>query len=129
MQTNSHGTFLWILMPVSATLSSQELLRPSPKSCSLCEVFSADEGGISVSQQILTAAFSAGPVHSSPVTPSGHREKGHIHKRQLPPCQGLGMDSDSMVSNGQGGKQGFGFWPEFMYHVVTSPILLSALSP
>jgi hypothetical protein len=32
IQTNSHGTFLWILITVSATLASQELLRPSPKS-------------------------------------------------------------------------------------------------
>jgi hypothetical protein len=32
IQTNLHGTFLWILMPVPATLASQELLRPSPKS-------------------------------------------------------------------------------------------------
>jgi hypothetical protein len=35
-------------MPVSATVASQELLRPSPKSRSPCEVFSADEGGIAV---------------------------------------------------------------------------------
>jgi hypothetical protein len=32
IQTHSHGMFLWILMPVSATLASQELLRPSSKS-------------------------------------------------------------------------------------------------
>jgi hypothetical protein len=29
----------------------------------------------------------------------------------------------------QGGEQGFGFWPEFIYPVVTSPLLLSTLSP
>jgi hypothetical protein len=44
IQTNSHGTFLWILMPVSTTLASQELLRPSLKSCSPCDIFSANEG-------------------------------------------------------------------------------------
>jgi hypothetical protein len=44
-------------MPVSSTLASQELLRPSPKSCSPCKVFSANEGGTSVPQGILTAAF------------------------------------------------------------------------
>jgi hypothetical protein len=32
IQTNSHGTFLWILKPGSTTLASQELLRTSPKS-------------------------------------------------------------------------------------------------
>jgi hypothetical protein len=55
-------------MPVSATLASQELLRPSPKSPS-----PADEGVVAASQGILTAAFSAGPVHGSPATPSGRR--------------------------------------------------------
>jgi hypothetical protein len=50
-----------ILMPVSATLVSQRLLRPSPKSCSPCVTFSADEGGVAVPQGILTA-FSAGSV-------------------------------------------------------------------
>jgi hypothetical protein len=49
-------------MPDSATLASQELLRPSPKSRSPCDVFSADEGGIAAPQGILTAVFSAGPV-------------------------------------------------------------------
>jgi hypothetical protein len=62
IQTNSHGTFLWILMPVSTTLTSQESLRPSPKSRSLSDVFSADEGDVAAPQRILTAAFSAGPV-------------------------------------------------------------------
>jgi hypothetical protein len=38
-------------------------------------------GGEAVPQGILTATFSAGPVHGSPATPSGGREKGHIHKR------------------------------------------------
>jgi hypothetical protein len=47
---------------VSATLASQGLLRPSPKSRSPCNVFSADEGGLAVPQGVLTAAFSAGPV-------------------------------------------------------------------
>jgi hypothetical protein len=73
-------------MPVSATLASQELLRPSPKSRS--SVFSADEGGVAASQGILTAALSAGPVHGSPATPSGHREKGHALKWWLPLPQG-----------------------------------------
>jgi hypothetical protein len=116
-------------MPVSTTLASQELLRPSPKSHSPCEVFSADEGGVSVPQGILTATFSAGPAHGPPVTPSGHWEKGQARKRQLPLHQGLWTDSDSMVSDGQGGEQGFGFWPEFIYPMVTSPLLLPALSP
>jgi hypothetical protein len=44
IQANSHGTFLWILMPVSTTLASRELLRPSPKPRSPCHVFLADEG-------------------------------------------------------------------------------------
>jgi hypothetical protein len=88
------------LMPVSATLASQELLRPSPKSRSLWDVFSANEGVISMPQGILTAAFSAGSVHSSLVTPSGHQEKGHAHKWRLPPCQGLRTDSDGVVSGG-----------------------------
>jgi hypothetical protein len=116
-------------MPVSATLASWELLISSPKSCSPCEVFSVDDRGVAAPQGILTAAFSAGPVHSSPGTPSGHQKKGHTHKQQLPPHQGLRMDSDGMVSGGQGGKRGFGFQPEFIYPVVTSPPLLSALSP
>jgi hypothetical protein len=101
-------------MPVSATLASQELLRPSPKSRSLCDVFSADERGVSLPQGILTATFSADPVHGSPARPSGRQEKGHAHKRRLPLHQGLGTDSDSVVSDGQGGEQGFGFWPEFI---------------
>jgi hypothetical protein len=86
-------------MPVSATLASQELLRPSPKSCSLCDIFLANEWGIAVPQGILTAAFSAGPVHGSPATPSGCREKGHAQKWQLPLCHGLRGTPDSMVSN------------------------------
>jgi hypothetical protein len=49
-------------MPVSATLASQELLRPSPQSCSLCNAFSANEGDVAAPQGILTAAFSAGPA-------------------------------------------------------------------
>jgi hypothetical protein len=53
-------------------------------------VFSADEGGVAAPQGILTATFSAGPVHGSLVTPSGHQEKGHAHKQWLPLCQGLG---------------------------------------
>jgi hypothetical protein len=57
-----------------------------------------------VPQEVLTAAFSAGPVHSSPATSSGRREMGQAHKRRLPPRQGLGTDSDSMVSDGQGGE-------------------------
>jgi hypothetical protein len=62
VQTHSHGTFLWVLMPVSVTLASQELLRPSPKSRSPCDVFSANEGDEVVPQGILTAAFSTDPV-------------------------------------------------------------------
>jgi hypothetical protein len=42
--------------------SQPALLRPSPKSRSPCDAFSADEGGIAVPQGILTAMFSAGPV-------------------------------------------------------------------
>jgi hypothetical protein len=76
-------------MPVSATLASQELLRPSPRSHSLCDVFSANEGDEAAPQGILTATFSAGPVHGSPATPSGRQEKGHTHKQWLPLCQGL----------------------------------------
>jgi hypothetical protein len=86
-------------MPVSATLASQELLRSSPKSCSLCDVISAVEGDEAVPPGILTAAFSAFPVHGSLVTPSGRWEKGHAHKRGLPLCQGVRGTSDSMVSN------------------------------
>jgi hypothetical protein len=67
--------------------------------------------------------------HGSPAKPSGHQEKGHTDKRRLPRHQSIGVDSDSLVSDGQGGEQGFGFWPEFIYPVVTSPLLLSALSP
>jgi hypothetical protein len=67
-------------MPGCTTLASQELLRPSPKSCSPCDIFSADEGGVAAPQGILTASFSAGPVHGSPAAPSGHWEKGHTHK-------------------------------------------------
>jgi hypothetical protein len=44
-------------------------------------------------------------------------------------CQGLGTDSGSMVSDGRGSKRGFGLWLVFIYLVVTSPPLLSALSP
>jgi hypothetical protein len=103
IQTNSHGTFLWILMPVSATLASKELLRLSPKSRSLSnilsDIFSAYEGGVAAPQGILTATFSAGPVHGSPATPSGCREKGHAHKWRLPLCQGLRGTPDSMVSD------------------------------
>jgi hypothetical protein len=73
------------------------------------------------------AVFSAGPV--SPATPSGRGDKGHAHKWRLPPRQGFGMDSDSMVSDKQEGERGFGFWIEFIYLVVTSPPLLSTLSP
>jgi hypothetical protein len=49
-------------MPVSATLASQGLLRPSPKSHSPCDAFWANEEGIAVPQGILTATFSAGSV-------------------------------------------------------------------
>jgi hypothetical protein len=52
-----------------------------------------------VPQGILTATFSAGPVHGSPVTPSGRGEKGHAHKQRLPLCQGLRGTPDSMVSD------------------------------
>jgi hypothetical protein len=86
-------------MPVSVTLASQELLIPSPKSCSLCDVFSADEGDLAAPQGILSAAFSAGPVRSSLATPSGRGEKGHAHKWQLPLRQGLGGTPDSKVSD------------------------------
>jgi hypothetical protein len=57
--------------------------------------------GIAVPQGILTATFSAGPVHGSPGMPSGCREKGHAHKWLLPLYQGLEGDSDSMVSDGK----------------------------
>jgi hypothetical protein len=80
-------------------LASQELLRPSPKSRSPCNVFSANEGGIAVPQEILTASFSAGSVHRA--TPSGHGKKGHAHKQRLHPHprQGLRRTPDSMVSD------------------------------
>jgi hypothetical protein len=84
--------------------SQPGVTQTSPKSRLPCDIFSADEGGVSVPQGILTAAFSAGPVHSSPATPSGHQEKGHAHKWWLPPRQGLGIDSDGMVSSGRGGE-------------------------
>jgi hypothetical protein len=102
------GTFLWILMPVSTTLASQELLRPSPKSCSLCAIFSAPEWGIAVPQGILTTAFSAGPVHGSLGTPSGHQEKGHAHMWQLPLCQSLRGTPDSTVSDGKEASKALG---------------------
>jgi hypothetical protein len=124
IQTNSQGTFLWILISVSASLASQELLGPFPKSHSPCNIFSANEGGVSASQGILTATLSAGPVHGSPGTLSGCREKGHTHKQRLLPHQGLGTDSDGVVSGRPGGKQGFGFWPGFIYPEVTSPCYL-----
>jgi hypothetical protein len=130
IQTNSHGTFLWILMPVSSTLASQELLRLAPKSRSPWAIFSADEGGIAAPQGILTATFSAGLVSRFTSNSQWSLGEGaHAHKWQLPLCHGLGQTPDSVVSNGQGGKQGFGFWPEFIYPVVTSPLLLSTLSP
>jgi hypothetical protein len=109
---------------VSATLASQELLRPSPKSHSPCDVFSADEGGIAHPR-----GFSQPPCSQFTGGINGRGEKGHAHKWQLPPHQGLGMDSDGVVSGGQGGERGFGFWPEFIYPVVTSPPLLSVPSP
>jgi hypothetical protein len=56
-------------------------------------------GGIVAPQGILTATYSAGPVHGSLEIPSGHREKGYTHKRQLPQCQGLRGTPDSMVSD------------------------------
>jgi hypothetical protein len=42
--------------------SQPVLLRPSPKSRSPWDAFSAHEGGVAVPQGILTAAFSVGPV-------------------------------------------------------------------
>jgi hypothetical protein len=82
-------------MPVSATLASQ-FTQTFPQAFF---VFSANDGGVAMPQGILTAAFSAGPVHGSPATPSGRREKGHAHKLRLPPRQGLGGTPDSVVSD------------------------------
>jgi hypothetical protein len=99
-----------------------------PQVFSPCNIFSAVEGGISVPQGISQPPSLQVQFHSSPATPSGH-QKGHAHKWRLPLHQGLWTHSDSIVSDGRGGKQGFGFWPEFIYPVVTSPLLLSTLSP
>jgi hypothetical protein len=124
IQANSHGTFLWILMPVSTTLASQGLLRPSPKSCSPCNIFSANSctpgdphnrlQGRSSSQFTGNTQWSLGEGACSQVAAAY--------------TSGSRVDSDSMVSDGQGGEQGFGFWPEFIHPVVTSPLLLSRLS-
>jgi hypothetical protein len=108
IQTHSHGIFLWILRPVPATLASQESLRPSPKSRSPCDIFSVDGGGVTVPQGILTAAFSAGPVHGSPGTPSGHREKGHAQKQQLPLHQGLGWTLTAWSPMGEEASKALG---------------------
>jgi hypothetical protein len=125
IQTNSHGTFPWILIPVSATLANQGLLRPSPKSCSVCQ-----RGGVKLCPR--------GSLQPSAVqvqfcgllaTPGGHWKKGHADKWRLPLHQDLRMNSDGAVSGGWGGKRGLGFWPEFIYLVVTLPPLLSALPP
>jgi hypothetical protein len=42
---------------------------------------------------------------------------------------GPGGDSWQRGLRCQGDEQGFRFWPEFIYPVVTSPLLLSTLSP
>jgi hypothetical protein len=130
IQTNSCGTFLWILMPVSATLASQDLLRPSPKSPHRVTSSQLVRGVYLHPRGSSQLPSVQVQFHGSPATPSGHWEKGHAHKWWLPLHQGLGMNSDSVVvSDGQEGEQGFGLWPEFICPVVTSPLLLSALSP
>jgi hypothetical protein len=87
IQTNPHDTFLWILMPVSTTLASQELLKPSPKSCLPCL---SQWGGMYLrprwSSQLPSLQVQ---FHGSPATSSVCQEKGHAHKWQLPPRQGL----------------------------------------
>jgi hypothetical protein len=88
-------------MPVSTTVASQELLRLSPKSHSPCDVFSANEGGVAAPQGILTATFSAGPVHGSLATPSGRQEEVHAHKQWLPLRQGPRWTPDNVVSDGK----------------------------
>jgi hypothetical protein len=128
IQTNSHGTFLWILMPVCATLASQELLRHSP-SLTHCVTSSQLVGGISVPQGILTASFSAGSVSGFTGDTQWWSREGVCSQAAPATTSGSRMDSDSVVSDGWGGEQGFGFWPEFIYTVVTSPLLLSTLSP
>jgi hypothetical protein len=86
-------------------------------------------GDVSAPQLILTAAFIAGPV--SRFTSDIQCMSGEGTRSQVAAASTSGSqaDSDNVVSNGQGGEQGFGFWPEFIYLVVTSPLLLSALSP
>jgi hypothetical protein len=124
--THSHGTFLWILRPVSATLASQAT-QTFPKSHSPCDVFSADEGESCISG---SSQQPSGQVqfHGSLATPSGRWKKGHAHKWQLPPHQGLGTDSDGVVSGGQGGE--WGFWvPAWVYIPggdLTTPVISTA---
>jgi hypothetical protein len=85
-------------MPVSTILASQELLRPSHKSLSPCDIFSANEEGVAASQGILTADFKAGPVHCSLAThPVVVGRRGMFTCSSL--CQGLRGTPDSMVSD------------------------------
>jgi hypothetical protein len=110
-------------MPVSATLASQELLRPSPKSPS-----PADEGVVAASQGILTAAFSAGPVHSSLATPSGHRRRGTLTSSG---CLYVRVSGGLLTAWSPMSIKLARLWvlASLIYPVVTSPLLLSTLSP
>jgi hypothetical protein len=116
-------------MPVSATLASQELLRLSPKSRSPRDVFSANEGGGVAAPQGILTAFSAGPGHGSLATPSGPWGEGTCSQTAAASTSESQGDSRQHGLRWQGDKQGLGFWPEFIYPVVTSPLLLSTLSP
>jgi hypothetical protein len=98
IQTNLHGTLPRILMPVSATLASQEFTQAFPKPCSWCNGSQLMRGSSRApgnsSRPLAVQVQSCGSL----ATPSGPREKGHSLKRWLPLRQSLWTVPDSVRS-------------------------------
>jgi hypothetical protein len=98
IQTNPHCTLPRILIPVSATLASQEFTQAFPKPHSQCNS-SQPMGGWSSQAPGNSSRPLSVQVQSrgSPATPSGRWEE-HTLKQQLPLRQSLGKDPDSAQS-------------------------------
>jgi hypothetical protein len=105
IQTHSHGTFLWILRPVSTTLASQ-FTQTFPQVSLTTWRFLSQWVGHTCAPGDPHSRFqcrSSFAVRHSVVI--GRR--GHAHKQRLPLHLSLGMLSDSVVSGEWGGERGF----------------------
>jgi hypothetical protein len=128
------NTFTWHFpMDPNACLcypSQPGVTQTFPKVSLTMDVFSANEGVIAVPQGILTADFGSGPRFTGDTQWSSG--EGACSQAVAASTSGYPLGGGGTLtawSRCQGGEQGFGFWPEFICPVVTSPLLLSTLSP